>query len=211
MSRKIQFHTFHLLFSLFSYLADKSGGWSMFVRPKLVIGGLIVGLGMTACNVKNSNKSESISIDPKIDSLKKSQCNYDPENDTATSCYIVIDSSQIPYFKNEDYEPFIVVEQMPEFPGGSEIMMEFLNKNLVYPKEVFNDNISGMVICSFMVDKNGSISDVSVVRGIHPLLDKEAIRVIKVMPKWNPGKQGGKAVPVKFTLPIRFSMPNKKQ
>ncbi len=107
-------------------------------------------------------------------------------------------------------EPFCyIVEQMPEFPRGNEAMFQFLSKNIVYPPVAIKDKIEGMVICTFIVNKDGYISYIKIVRGIHPLLDTEAIRVIKTMPKWNPSKQSGKPVAIKFTLPIRFSLSKK--
>ena len=89
-------------------------------------------------------------------------------------------------------------------------MFDFVQKELHYPKHIKTTTIQGMVICSFIIQKDGTISHIKIIRGLHPLLDKEAVRVIKEMPKWIPGKQGGKAVPVKYTLPIRFTLPDKK-
>jgi len=96
------------------------------------------------------------------------------------------------------------VEQMPEFPGGEEAFREFLFKNLVYPPEAQQNGIQGTVYASFFVEVDGSISDATVVRGIDPLCDDEALRIINLMPNWIPGRQNGKAVRVKFTLPIKF-------
>ena len=108
---------------------------------------------------------------------------------------------------------FQVVEESPEFPGGMRAAMEFLAKNIKYPVEAQKAGIEGRVIVQFVVGRDGSIRNPKVVRGVSPELDAEAVRVVSMMPKWNPGKQRGKAVAVNFTLPIvfRLSTPAPKQ
>ena len=101
---------------------------------------------------------------------------------------------------------FQVVEQMPEFPGGMMAAMEFLAKNIKYPAAAQEAKIEGRVIVQFVVGKDGSISDVKIARGVSPDLDAEAMRVVSLMPKWNPGKQRGQAVSVKYTMPIMFRL-----
>ncbi|MDR0824186.1 MAG: energy transducer TonB, partial [Prevotella sp.] len=103
-------------------------------------------------------------------------------------------------------KPFITVEQMPSFPGGEAEMQRFLGNNVKYPVAAQAAGIQGRVVVRFIVGATGEISDVRVIRGVDPELDKEAVRVIKAMPKWKPGKQGGKAVNVYFTLPISFRL-----
>ena len=101
---------------------------------------------------------------------------------------------------------FQVVEQMPEFPGGMQKAMEFLGKNIKYPVAAQEAKIEGRVIVQFVVGRDGSVSDAKVMRGVNPELDAEAVRVVSIMPKWNPGKQRGKAVAVKYTMPIMFRL-----
>ncbi len=103
-------------------------------------------------------------------------------------------------------EIFVVVEEMPQFPGGQTALMKYLSENIRYPVIAQEKGIEGRVICNFIVRKDGSIADVGVVRGVDPLLDEEAVRVIKSMPKWEPGRQKGKIVDVRFTLPIVFRL-----
>ena len=105
---------------------------------------------------------------------------------------------------------FQVVEQMPEFPGGMGEAMKFLAKNMKYPVAAQQAKIEGRVIVQFVVGKDGSVSDVKVMRGVSPELDAEAIRVVSMMPKWIPGKQRGKAVAVKYTMPIMFRLQTPK-
>lgn len=105
-------------------------------------------------------------------------------------------------------EIFVVVEQQPEFPGGNAAMMKFLSDNIRYPVIAQENGIQGRVICNFVVERDGSITDVQVVRGVDPSLDREAIRVIQQMPRWAPGKQRGSAVRVRFTLPVVFRLQN---
>ena len=101
---------------------------------------------------------------------------------------------------------FQVVEEMPEFPGGMGEAMKFLAKNIKYPVAAQQAKIEGRVIVQFVVERDGSISDIHTVRSVSPELDAEAIRVVSLMPKWNPGKQRGKAVAVKYTMPIMFRL-----
>ncbi|WP_108823400.1 energy transducer TonB [Dysgonomonas sp. Marseille-P4361] len=103
-------------------------------------------------------------------------------------------------------KPFTIVEQMPAFPGGEEAMHKFISDNLKYPVVAQESGISGRVTLRFVVTKTGEISEVTVVRGIDPSCDREALRVVKSMPKWVPGKQNGENVPVYFTLPIVFRL-----
>jgi len=111
-----------------------------------------------------------------------------------------------PVKKKGNEEPFVVVENPPEFPGGYEALMKFLADNVQYPKEAESKGIQGRVICNFVVMKDGSITDVNVVRGVDSLLDAEAVRVLKLMPKWTPGTQRGRAVNVRFTVPVVFRL-----
>jgi len=106
----------------------------------------------------------------------------------------------------EEQQIFQVVEEMPEFPGGMGECMKFLSKNIKYPTISQENGVQGRVIVQFVVNQDGSIVDPTVVRGVDPYLDKEALRVIKMMPKWKPGKQRGKAVRVKFTVPVMFRL-----
>ena len=106
----------------------------------------------------------------------------------------------------EEQQIFQVVEEMPEFPGGMGECMKFLGKNIKYPTISQENGVQGRVIVQFVVNRDGSIVDPVVVRGVDPYLDKEALRVIKTMPKWKPGKQRGKAVRVKFTVPVMFKL-----
>lgn len=112
------------------------------------------------------------------------------------------DTSQGEMDVNGD-EVFVVVEEQPEFPGGHPALMKFLSDNIRYPD---HGDIQGRVICNFIVEKDGSLSDFRVVRGVHPSMDKEALRVLQAMPNWKPGKQNGKEVRVRFTVPVVFRL-----
>lgn len=114
---------------------------------------------------------------------------------------------EAPVEEEEEEVVFMVVESMPEFPGGQQALFKFLSENVKYPVIAQENGIQGKVICQFTVNKDGSIVDVQVVRsGGDPSLDKEAVRVIKTMPKWKPGKQRGKPVRVKYTVPVNFKL-----
>jgi protein TonB len=107
----------------------------------------------------------------------------------------------------EEYIDYFYVEEMPEFPGGMSELMKFIQKNMRYPKTAIKKGIEGRVICQFTVTKDGSIENIIVVRGLHKSLDKEAIRIIKKMPKWKPGEDfNGQAIDCKYTIPVKFKL-----
>ena len=101
---------------------------------------------------------------------------------------------------------FDVVEEMPSFPGGNGALMSYLNSNIKYPVVAQENGVQGRVIVSFVVERDGSISDVKVARSVDPSLDREAQRVVKSMPRWTPGKQNGQTVRVKYTVPVVFRL-----
>ena len=113
---------------------------------------------------------------------------------------------------SEDYDPtgeiFVVVEEMPQFPGGESALQQFIRKNLKYPQIALENGISGRVICTFVIDGKGKVTGAEVLRSVDPNLDKEALRVISVMPDWKPGRQQGKPVRVRYTLPVVFRLQN---
>ncbi len=100
----------------------------------------------------------------------------------------------------------LVVEQMPRFGNGNSDLLRFFAEHIRYPNAAAKNNVEGTVFVTFVVGANGSVRDISVVKGIGFGCDEEALRVANLMPAWTPGKQGGRAVPVKFTIPIRFSL-----
>lgn len=113
--------------------------------------------------------------------------------------------------KNNTVEPvFTVVEEMPEYPGGMSELMKFIAQNIKYPADALQGKVEGRVIARFVVCKDGSISDIEIMRSVSPSLDAEAVRVLKLMPKWKPGRQRGRAVPVKFTVPVTFRLEKPK-
>ena len=108
--------------------------------------------------------------------------------------------------KEEETKVFDVVEQMPQFPGGQQALFEYLSKNIKYPVIAEENGVQGRVIVTFVVERDGSITDAKVVKSVDPSLDKEAQRVVKAMPHWIPGKQNGSAVRVKYTVPVTFRL-----
>jgi protein TonB len=106
----------------------------------------------------------------------------------------------------DDAEPFYVVEEMPMFPGGDAAIQKYIGDNVVYPEIAKENNIQGRVIVKFCVTPKGGVDQVSVLKGVDPELDAEVVRVVKTLPKFKPGKQGGKPVPVWYTIPINFQL-----
>jgi protein TonB len=103
-------------------------------------------------------------------------------------------------------EIFVVVEEMPAFPGGEDAMMKFIYANILYPEIAKENNIQGTVTLSFVVNYKGIVDNVKLLKGVDPSLDNEAIRVVKLIPQWKPGRQGGKAVNVSFSVPVKFKL-----
>jgi protein TonB len=122
-------------------------------------------------------------------------------DDAAAPIPVPAEHAQI---SEEAEPPFVIVEQMPQFPGGEKELMNFIKNNLRYPVLAQEMGISGVVIINFVIDKEGGISDIKISRGIGSGCDEEAIRVLKLMPKWTPGRQGGRTVRVAYNLPFRF-------
>jgi len=131
---------------------------------------------------KKTPIEESVPAPLKVDSI------YDSNSDVNADTDIVHD----------------VVEVMPEYPGGMNALMSFLSDNIIYPEEAEEKGIEGRVLITFIIEKNGSISNVEVAESVNPLLDKEAVRVVKTMKKWIPGKQNNEPARVRYTLPISF-------
>ena len=121
----------------------------------------------------------------------------------------VIEEYVAPEIEEEEVveqEIFQIVEEMPSFPGGDAKMLEYVAKNVKYPQIARESGIQGRVFVNFVVEPDGSVSNVKVLRGIGGGCDEEAVRVVKSMPKWRPGKQRGKAVRVSFNLPVNFKL-----
>jgi TonB family protein len=149
---------------------------------KLQLSGDSVGIEKLKQLISNSEKQPVIVDQANDEGLLKSSVKFTPKGE----------------------EVYTVVEQMPEFPDGNKGLQKFIMNSVKYPPEAVEKGIQGKVFVSFIVNKDGSVSDAKVIRGVGQLLDAEALRVVNSMPKWTPGKQNGKIVPVQFTVPINF-------
>jgi protein TonB len=116
------------------------------------------------------------------------------------------DTNDIHSVSDVDEQVMTYVEQMPEFPGGQGELLKYLSSNIIYPKSAIDSGIQGKVLLKFVVKKDGSISDVEIVKGVNSAIDREAIRVVSAMPRWKPGKQNGSAVNVAYMVPIKFNL-----
>ena len=119
---------------------------------------------------------------------------------------VVAKKNQKVYEQKDDQKVFEIVEKMPEFPGGMEALFSFFSNNVHYPDDAKEQGVEGRVMVKFVVEKDGSLSGVEVVQKASPSLDAEAMRVVKAMPNWTPGKQRGRAVRVRFTIPVTFRL-----
>jgi protein TonB len=108
----------------------------------------------------------------------------------------------------EEPEPFTFVEEPPMFPGGNRALLKFIAENTKYPAEALENGIQGKVFVKFAVSSDGTVKRLEIMRGVHPLLDEEARRVVSSLPKWKPGKQNGKPVPVWYSVPVTFEIIN---
>ena len=108
---------------------------------------------------------------------------------------------------DNDDEVFVIVDAVPQYPGGDEARLNFLRENIRYPEEARKNGIQGTVYVTFIVEKDGTVSNVKIARGLNKLCDEECIRVTQLMPKWIPGKQRGKIVRVSYNMPIKFTIP----
>ena len=136
--------------------------------------------------------------------VEEVQINTEDDKDVEV---VIAPPVEAPVEEEEEEVIFVVVESMPEFPGGQQAMMKYIAENIKYPVIAQENGIQGRVICQFVVEKDGKVSDIQVVRSSgEASLDKEAQRVINSMPRWKPGKQRGKPVRVKYTLPVNFRL-----
>jgi protein TonB len=103
---------------------------------------------------------------------------------------------------------FIKVEEMPEYPGGNQALLSYIAKNTIYPDDALRNNIHGRVTLKFVVNPDGAVGKIEIIRGVDPLLDQEAVRVVSTLPRFKPGRQGGVPVPVWFSVPVNFQLIN---
>lgn len=142
-------------------------------------------------------------VEDDVEIEEELEIDVEADEETVVEEYIPIEE---PEEEEEEAPIFHVVESMPSFPGGEEARIRYLQENLKYPQMARESGIQGRVFLTFVVERDGSITDVKVLRGIGGGCDEEAIRVIQNMPKWNPGKQRGKPVRVQFNMPILFKL-----
>jgi protein TonB len=124
--------------------------------------------------------------------------------DTEADEETIIDVEMVIVEEEEEETVFVVVEEMPEFPGGELALRKYIAQSIEYPIVAQESGLEGKVYINFVVDKNGKVTNAKILRGIHPSLDQEALRVINNLPKWKPGRQRGQAVNVSYTVPINF-------
>ena len=140
------------------------------------------------------------------DDVETADITISSEDDQTQAQEVIQAPIEMPEEDPEENIVFVVAEKMPSFPGGQQALMKYLSENIRYPVIAQENGVQGRVIVQFTVRKDGSIDDVKVVKSADPSLDKEAVRLIKSVPAWDPGMQRGKAVHCKFTVPIVFKL-----
>ena len=184
-------------------LTDSEGNFTLKVGDDQRISVSYIGMKSVELSVKECLEKQIKEVRLASDNDSESQLTIVSQSSgSAPQSVQKVASSEIPTTN----DVFMVVEQMPEFPGGMSACLKFLADHVAYPKEAAEKKIQGRVIVQFVVMKDGSIANARVIRSVDPLLDAEALRVIGLMPKWKPGTQRGQAVNVKFTMPITFRL-----
>ena len=173
-----------------------SGRWAL-AKSLCIIPAVGAAICLAACVGNGENKSAENNAEA------KDTANVD--NSKAETTDVKFDS-KVAARNSETDTVMDKCEVMPKFPGGESGMMKFLTENVKYPKEALDKGITGRVLVEFVVERDGSINDVKIMKSVDPILDNEAIRIVKAMPKWEPGTMNGKAVRVKHTLPVTFRL-----
>lgn len=154
---------------------------------------ILVAINAGSCIQKNSGSQENSAGSEQAPAVSDS---HDLKIDTTKATIEMPDGRTV----------YIIVDEQPTFPGGTLAMNRFLSENIRYPVVAQENGIQGRVTCSFVVETNGEITNIQIQKNVDPSLDKESIRVISTMPRWNPGKNKGVVVPVLFSLPIQFRL-----
>lgn len=147
---------------------------------------------------------DSVKLEENVQLMTADQAQVEIQNETVVE-EVVKTTEEVQEVDTES-EPFYVVEEMPMFPGGDAEIQKYIGDNVVYPEVAKENNIQGRVIVKFCVTPKGGVDQVSILKGVDPELDAEVVRVVKTLPKFKPGKQGGKPVPVWYTIPINFKL-----
>jgi len=197
MATKIKFSFLKMFFRLFSFLADKTGGWKIFVQPKIMLGTMILGLGVAACG-----------------SAGKDNGGYTSGDTSQVFCYEVMpdcyqiglepDTITLTIDENDPNKIYAIVDKKAEFPGGDRALLKFIEENLECPIQSMDASVQGRVFVKFVVEKTGEITNIEVVRVVHKSLDEEAVKLVKKMPKWQPAEISNTPVRSYFTLPVNF-------
>ena len=184
-----------IFYRLFSFLGDFTNGFKPFVKYKLILGSLLIGLTATSCKPKQTPETATIE---------------EPTPEEIGICYkgVILDEDEKEKEVEEDENKiYVVVEEQPQFPGGEKELFKYIRDNLLQTFGTVH-GMSGSVVVRFVVNKQGEVTNVEVLqnRGVDAACEKEAIRIIESMPLWIPGKQNGIAVNVYYILPVVFKL-----
>ena len=146
------------------------------------------------------------SVEEKVELATSDQIVQTTNNNVVTDEVVEVTNNTVIETKDETAEVFLIVEEMPVFPGGDEELRKFIASNIKYPEIAKENGVQGKVYIYFVINAEGGVEQIEIKRSVDPYLDKEAIRVIQSMPKWTPGKQRGRPVKVAYTVPINFTL-----
>ena len=182
-------------------------------QPEKIVARLKSSVKFTAPVIKKDNEvkpEDELKTQDQLNNTKTAIGSFDVKGNDDANGQVLMAKEAIaapePPKHEEENKVFEAVEQMPSFPGGQSALMKYLSDNVRYPVVAQENGVQGRVVISFIVERDGSITDVRVVRSVDPSLDKEAQRVVRSMPNWIPGKQNGSAVRVKYNVPVSFRL-----
>ena len=235
MSTKIKFSFIKMFFRLFSFLADKTGGWKIFVQPKIMLGTMILGFGVAACNSTGKQKTtcydvaetqdtvlttDTISIDTECYKAVIDTLNVPSIKKTTVQCYTTIIIEEYTEenvaiiedtIQNNDTTIYEIVDKKPEFPSGYKELYKFINDNLNlnFPNVMcYAGETSTKIYCRFVIEKSGEITNIEIVKSAGKVFDDAVIEMIKKMPNWQPAEKDNKPVRARFTLPVYILLKN---
>lgn len=193
--KKAKLLLYRQLYKLLLFLSNRIN--NRYLKQYKILLGTTLLITTSACqSPKKEEEVEILCYEPAVQYEAQATLTYDSINDVI--CYE-------PALGPD--EVHILADEMPEFPGGTDALLKYIQEKIIYPEKAIIEHIEGRVIVSFVVEKDGSISSAEVVRGFDVSLDEEALRIVRSMPVWKPGKRSGKEVRVKYDLPVKFSLP----
>ena len=185
----------------------KSSEWA---KSRILLAVPIVALLLLGFGFRANSQENNMTVDVMMDNVGADETtvivDINPDGSVGLIQSLAISDTTKTNIPDTNEEVFAIVDVTPTYPGGDDARLEFLRSNINYPPEAKEKGIQGTVYIGFVVEKDGTVNDVKLLRGVDKLIDDEALRVVKLMPKWTPGKQKGEIVRVSYNMPIKFTL-----